>query len=102
MAKTGGISRDIFKNVRLAISTAMSLPVEIAEGFYAIAGIYPSQAYGIIEVGLPCVNVSQDRAKLLSVGRLLPGYQLKLIDPDDQGRGRIFIKGKGFFETRKN
>ena len=99
LAKTGGISRDIFKNVRLAISTAMSLPVEIAEGFYAMSGIYPSQAYGIIEVGLPCVNVSQDSAKLLSVGRLLPGYQLKLIDPDDQGRGRIFIKGKGFFDA---
>ena len=99
LAKTGGISRDIFKNVRLAISTAMSLPVEIAEGFYAMSGIYPSQAYGIIEVGLPCVNVSQDRAKLLSVGRLLPGYQLKLIDPDNQGCGRIFLKGNGFFDA---
>ncbi len=99
LAKTDGISRDIFKNIRLAISTAMSLSVEIAEGFYAISGIYPSQAYGIIEVGLPCVNISQDRPKLLSVGRLLPGYQLKLVDPDDQGCGRIFIKGKGFFDA---
>ncbi len=99
LAKTSGLSRDIFRNVRLAISTAMSLSVETAEGFYAVSGIYPSQAYGIIEVGLPFVNISQDRAKLLSVGKLLPDYQLKLGDPDAQGRGRIFLKGKGMFDA---
>jgi long-chain acyl-CoA synthetase len=99
LAKTSGLSRDIFRNVRLAISTAMSLSVEIANGFFTISGIYPSQAYGIIEVGLPFVNTSQDPAKLMSVGRLLPDYQLKLTDTDDQGRGRIFLRGMGLFDA---
>jgi long-chain acyl-CoA synthetase len=99
LAKTEGLSRNIFRNVRLAISTAMSLSREVGESFYAVSGIYPSQAYGIIEVGLPCVNISQDHARLLSVGRLLPDYQIKLVDPDAQGRGRIFLKGKGLFDA---
>ncbi|MFH0753441.1 MAG: fatty acid--CoA ligase family protein, partial [Candidatus Omnitrophota bacterium] len=99
LAKTPGLSRDIFKHVRLAVSTAMSLPVDTAEGFLAVSGIYPSQAYGIIEVGLPCVNTSQDLSRLLSVGQLLADYQLKMVDPDDQGCGRIHFKGKGMFSA---
>ena len=99
LAKTEGLSKSIFKNVRMAISTAMSLSIETAENFYAVSGIYPSQAYGIIEVGLPCVNTSQSSAKLLSVGKVLPDYQLKLSDPDAKGRGCIFLKGKGLFDA---
>lgn len=99
LAKTEGLSRDIFLNIRLAISTAMSLTVEVAENFYAKSGVYPSQAYGIIEVGLPCVNTTQDHSKLLSVGKLLPSYQIKFVDSDDQGLGRIFLKGKGLFDA---
>jgi long-chain acyl-CoA synthetase len=99
LAKTQGLPSDIFRNVRLAISTAMSLSIEVAEKFNFAFGIYPSQAYGIIEVGLPCVNTSQDPSRLLSVGKLLADYQLKLADRDDQGRGRIFLKGKGLFDA---
>ena len=99
LAKMEGLSKSIFQHIRVAISTAMSLSVETAESFYAVSGIYPSQAYGIIEVGLPCVNISQSPAKLLSVGKVLPGYQLKLIAPDVKGRGRIFLKGEGLFDA---
>jgi long-chain acyl-CoA synthetase len=99
LARTPGLSKDIFKNVRLAVSTAMSLSVEIAQGFHAVSGVFPSQAYGIIEVGLPCVNVSQDPGKILSVGKVLPDYELKLVDPDDGGHGRIFLRGKGLFNA---
>ncbi|MBF0387222.1 MAG: acyl--CoA ligase [Candidatus Omnitrophica bacterium] len=99
LAKTEGLSRDVFRHVRLAVSTAMSMSVEVAENFHALSGVYPSQAYGIIEVGLPCVNTSQDHSRLLSVGELLASYQLKLVDIDDQGRGRIFLKGKGLFDA---
>jgi len=99
LAKTQGLPLGIFRNVRLAVSTAMSLSIEVAERFHAAFGIYPSQAYGIIEVGLPCVNTSQDSSRLLSVGKLLTDYQLKLVEPDDQGRGRIFLKGRGLFDA---
>ncbi|MBF0593871.1 MAG: acyl--CoA ligase [Candidatus Omnitrophica bacterium] len=99
LTKTEGLSRDVFKHVRLAVSTAMSLSVEGAGGFYAAFGLYPSQAYGIIEVGLPCVNTSQEPSRILSVGKLLPDYQLKLQDADDSGCGRIFLKGPGLFDA---
>lgn len=99
LATAGSLPRDVFRRVRLAISTAMSLTTEVAVQFYAVYGIYPSQAYGIIEVGLPCVNLSQDPEKLLSVGTLLPGYELKLLEPDDHGRGRILIRGQGLFDA---
>ncbi|MBF0384421.1 MAG: acyl--CoA ligase [Candidatus Omnitrophica bacterium] len=99
LAKTEGLPGNVFRDVRLAISTAMSLSVEVAENFHAKFGIYPSQAYGIIEVGLPCVNTSQDYNRILSVGKLLPDYRLKLVDTDDHGCGRIFLKGKGMFDA---
>ncbi len=99
LSRTAGLSRDTFRDVRLAVSTAMSLSIEVAENFHSAFGLYPSQAYGIIEVGLPCVNTTQDKARLLSVGKLLPDYQLKLVDADTNGRGRILIKGKGLFDA---
>jgi long-chain acyl-CoA synthetase len=99
LAQTGTLPKDVFRQLRLAVSTAMSLPLEVAEQFHAVYGIYPSQAYGIIEVGLPCVNASQDRNKVLSVGQPLPDYQLKFTDTDARGIGRILVKGKGLFDA---
>ncbi len=99
LAAADGLPREVFRRVRLAVSTAMSLTLETAEQFHSAFGLYPSQAYGIIEVGLPCVDLSQNPDKLLSVGTLLPDYELKVVEPDDQGRGRILIRGKGLFDA---
>jgi long-chain acyl-CoA synthetase len=89
----------LFEQVRLAISTAMKLPFNVATAFKAKYGFALKQAYGIIEVGLPFINSSTADDKFASVGTILPDYELKLVDPDEQGRGGIMLKGPGMFDA---
>jgi long-chain acyl-CoA synthetase len=99
LASLGAVSEDALRNVRLAVSTAVKLPLDIAEKFYAKFGFELSQAYGIIEVGLAFINTSQDKNKRGCVGRILPDYKLKIIKKDKEGTGEIYLKGKGFFDA---
>lgn len=86
-------------NVRLAISTTMKLSDDIANKFHNKFGFEIAEAYGIIEVGLPCINLSADKKKRGSVGRVLPDYEVKIINEDTDGVGEIYIKGKGMFDA---
>lgn len=87
-------------SLRLAISTASSLRRDIADAFSRRFGKPLSEAYGIIEVGLPCINVDNPSEKRGSVGKLLPAYQLRL---DDSGLGdemkAIKLKGPGILDA---
>jgi long-chain acyl-CoA synthetase len=97
LSNSSAFTPEDLKDVRMAVSTAMRLPPEIAESFFKKFGFELTQAYGIIEAGLPFVNDSRDRSKRSSVGRLMDDYQLKIMDADSEGSGRVFIKGKGMF-----
>ena len=100
MTASDAVLPGMLKNVRRAFSTAMKLETADAEAFQAKFGHPLTQAYGIIEVGLPCVNTSGDPAKAASVGRLQPAYRLLLKDVDpDTGNGRILLQGPGFFDA---
>lgn len=87
-------------SVRLAISTTTSLPRSTFESFQRRFGIGLSQAYGIIEIGLPCINVDRPLEKTGSVGRVLPAYEIRL---EDSGLGdtlqAIKLRGKGMFDA---
>jgi len=85
--------------VRLAVSTAIKLPETIAKKFQQKFGFPLTESYGIIEVGLPFVNLSGKLTKCGSVGKILPDYQIKILNADAQGIGEIYIKGKGMFEA---
>ncbi len=66
-------SDQTLSGIRLAIVTTAYLRPDIAEAFYQRFGIAPNETYGIIEVGLPAVNLDAPKQKRGSVGRLLPG-----------------------------
>lgn len=87
-------------NLRLAISTATTLKSEISEAFYNRFKIPLTQAYGIIEVGLPCINLNKALEKRDSVGRVLPSYEIFM---EDVGLGNslkaIKFRGKGFIDA---
>jgi long-chain acyl-CoA synthetase len=89
------LSRESFQNIRLAVSTAIKLPENIARGFREKSGIELSEAYGIIEVGLPFINLSPDESRWNSVGKPLPDYKVEIVNRDREGVGHIYIKGKG-------
>jgi len=92
------LPKQALSKVRLAISTAIKLPDEIAEKFKQRFGFYPAESYGIIEMGLPFANTAKS-AKRGSVGRIIPDYKVKIFNPDKQGIGEIYVKGKGMFDA---
>jgi long-chain acyl-CoA synthetase len=93
------LSPESLNNVRLAVSTAIKLSDTIADGFFTKFGSELTEAYGIIEVGLPFINLSADKSKRGAVGRALPDYEVAISDKDREGVGEIYIKGKGMLEA---
>ncbi len=88
-----------FSRFRLAISTATRLSVSTAVDFHRKFGLGLSQAYGLIEVGLPFINNSKNPAKRESAGKILPDYRVRIANPNQEGIGEIYIKGKGMFDA---
>ena len=72
-------SRLMLNGVRIAISTTASLPRETAETFYRRFCFHPAQVYGIIEVGLPAINL-RDPGRFDTVGQVLPALKARLVD----------------------
>ena len=99
LANTNLFLPEMLSNIRIAVSTASRLPDDNADKFYNKFGFELSQAYGIIEVGLPFINSSQDKTKRASVGKALPGYEVKLMNADNEGIGEVYLRGKGMFES---
>ncbi|MCK4389422.1 MAG: acyl--CoA ligase [Desulfobacterales bacterium] len=99
LSRSDIFSRDLLSGVRLAVTTAINLPVSGARDFYEKFGFELTEAYGIIEVGLPFVNSSQDVAKRGSVGRILPDYEVKIVNADAEGIGEVYLRGKGMFDA---
>jgi long-chain acyl-CoA synthetase len=99
IANSTMFSEETLANVRLAVSTAMRLPETEAEIFHEKFGFQLTEAYGIIEVGLPFVNCSRDPAKRSSVGSTLPDYEAQIVNPDAEGIGEVYLRGKGMFDA---
>lgn len=101
LSNSGDIPSDLFSGVRIAVSTAMKLPQSTAGEFYDKFGLELSEAYGIIEVGLPFINLSENPSKRGSAGKVLPDYAIKIenMDKEGEGVGELFIKGIGLFDA---
>jgi long-chain acyl-CoA synthetase len=93
------VPADCLSNVRLAISTAMKLSDETAAAFAKKFGFELVEAYGIIELGLPFINASDGRRKRGGVGRIQPGYEVRIDKPDAESAGVIQIRGPGMFDA---
>jgi len=93
------LAGDALKDIRMAVSTAMKLPENIADAFSSKFGFELTEAYGIIEVGLPFVRLSGGNEKRGSVGKPLPDFAIRLDRKDAEGVGEINIKGKGMLDA---
>jgi long-chain acyl-CoA synthetase len=86
--------------IRLAMSTTTSLRNDVAQAFYKRFNKSLNEVYGIIEVGLPCINLDKSIEKMGSVGRPLPGYEIRLEDTGlEKGLKAIKVRGKGIFDA---
>jgi long-chain acyl-CoA synthetase len=81
-------------SLRLAVSTTASLPPETAHRFAKVFGVFPAQALGIIECGLPCLNSPSPEKNPESVGRPQSGFEVR-IDSDS----KLHLRGPGFFDA---
>lgn len=100
----GNASEQTLPTLRLAISTTMALSEGVADAFYRRYGLPVAQAYGIIEIGLVCVNTGLPMEKKGSVGLPVPGYEVCIRNavhlPDQPYPcGEIFVRGPGFFDA---
>jgi len=92
------------KSVRLALSTSAPITPAVMDRFEATYGVAVAQAYGIIEAGLPCINVRTDGLPATSVGRPVPGYDVAVFAengaPVGPGvMGEIGVRGTGLFSA---
>ena len=99
MSRTDALPGDALKQIRLAVSTTMKLPEQVADAFYKKFGFELTEAYGIIEVGLPFIRLTGGKDKRCSVGKALPDYEIKLDKKDAEGVGEIRIRGKGMLDA---
>ena len=63
--------------MRLALSTSAPITAAVMERFASVYGVPVGQAYGLIEAGLPCINTRTDGLPATSVGRPVPGYEVR-------------------------
>lgn len=92
------------ETLKRAVSTSTGLSNEIAEQFYTIFGIRITQAYGIIEVGLPIINFHDNSHNPQAIGRALPDYEVVILDDDgvrmEAGAvGHLAVRGPGMFSA---
>lgn len=80
-------------SLRLAVSTAFALTHEVAELFAGKTGLHLTQGMGIIEAGLPILNLAHAKDKPTSIGQPLPAFEVKLDD------GELLLRGPGVFDA---
>ena len=90
--------------LKKVISTSASISIDICKAFKQRFGIDVSQAYGIIEIGLPMINFIKSAEHPDAVGYALPDYQVEILDNDNNplpsgSVGHLAIKGPGMFDA---
>jgi len=100
-------SGKMLSTVRLALSTTVELPDGTFRKFFERYHLPIVQAYGIIEIGLVCINTTEPSQKVGSVGKVLPDYKIRLKNTRNYPKqkypcGEILVSGPGFFDAYFN
>lgn len=80
--------------LRMAVATATGLGRGVAERFREIFGVPLTQALGIIEVGLPVMNIGGEVDDPEALGRALEGYEARVAED-----GELMLRGPGMFDA---
>lgn len=90
-------------SLKRVISTTTSISIAICKTFKEKYKLPVSQAFGIIEVGLPILNLERSEDNPQAVGHCLPSYEAAILDKDfnpvhEGTTGLLAIKGPGMFD----
>jgi len=92
-------------SIRVILSTAAPISPAVMDRFESVYGVPIGQAYGIIEAGLPCINLGTEGLPSTSVGRPVPGYEVAVLSDDGkrlgapETLGEIAVRGDGLFSA---
>jgi long-chain acyl-CoA synthetase len=86
-------------DLRLAVSTAAALDTATALAFQQKFSVPLTQGLGIIEIGLPVLNLEPPQDALEAIGCVLPAYEATLAEPDAEGIGQLLLRGPGLFDA---
>lgn len=94
-------------SLKRVISTSTAISLHYCDAFKKRFGIDVSQAYGIIEIGLPIINLKKSAEHPDAVGNALPDYQVEMLDESYEilptnHIGKLAIKGPGMFDAYLN
>jgi long-chain acyl-CoA synthetase len=90
--------------LKRAISTSAGITAEVCKLFESRFNLPVSQAYGIIEIGLPMINTFNNSDHPEAVGHVLPDFHVRIFDEDHHALpigkvGKLGIKGPGMFDA---
>lgn len=87
------VHRELGGRLRLLISGGSALSPEVMKDFLGL-GFKLYEGYGMTEAS-PVITTQRPGEKTVpgSVGRALPGIDVKIADPDDRGVGQVLAKG---------
>jgi len=90
--------------LKKVISTSASISADVCRAFKERFKLDVSQAYGIIEIGLPMLNFVKSDEHPEAVGYALPGYTVDILDENNEplpngSIGNLGIKGPGMFDA---
>lgn len=100
-------SGEMIPSMNTVISTSTAIAKDICENFYQRYKIPVTQAYGIIEIGLPIINKNHSLEFPESVGKDVEGYSTAILDDNGEElgiseEGLLAIKGPGMFDAYLN
>ncbi len=95
---------DKMTSLKKVISTSAAISPEVCKAFKERFEKDVSQAYGIIEIGLPMINYIKSAEHPEAVGYALPDYTVDILDDEnnplpDGSIGHLAIKGPGMFDA---
>ncbi|MBE7049385.1 MAG: hypothetical protein E7394_01265 [Ruminococcaceae bacterium] len=88
----GEIHKQLGGGIRLIITGAAAISKETAD-FYNDIGMTLIQGYGLSETAPVLSAENPENMRAGSVGKALPGVEVKIFEPDDEGIGEIIAKG---------
>jgi len=99
------IHRRFGGRIKFLVSGGSALPEEVHQAFHAL-GFDLAEGYGLTEAA-PVLTVSTpgNRLQAGTVGRALPGIELRIHEPDAEGVGEVWARGPnvmaGYFGDRE-
>jgi acyl-CoA synthetase (AMP-forming)/AMP-acid ligase II len=89
-------------SLQRVMSVSSRLDPQVARDFHTRYRVPVSQGFGIIEVGLPIMNITEAAEHPEAIGRPVPGFEAMIVDeamkPLPEGEtGQLVLRGPGMF-----